>query len=97
MQNMNKTQQGQNFIDMVCQLTGSYESVIEMAILNNRGITTPLVIGQEIKASAVINQDVVNIFRKKQPATALEQNTDDAIEELEGIGYWIINKNFKVS
>ncbi|KMQ70337.1 hypothetical protein ACM44_12865 [Chryseobacterium koreense CCUG 49689] len=82
---------------MVCQLIGSYEAVLEMAILNNRGITTPLAIGEEIKASAVIRQDAVNIFRKKQPATALEQHSDDAMEELEGIGYWIINKNFRVS
>lgn len=97
MQNTNKTQQGQNFIDMVCQLTGSYEEILAMAILNNRGITTPLAIGEEIKGTQIRNQDLVNLFRKKQPATALEQNTDDAIEELEGIGYWIINKNFKVS
>ncbi|WP_447951329.1 hypothetical protein [Chryseobacterium koreense] len=97
MQNTSKAQQGQNFIDMVCQLTGSYEEILTMAILNNRGITTPLAIGEEIKGSQIRNQDLVNIFRKKQPATALEQNTDDAIEELEGIGYWIINKNFKVS
>lgn len=97
MQNTNKIQQGQSFVDMVCQLTGSYEEVLDMAILNNKSITTPLVIGNEVKGSAVRNQSIVNQFAKKQPATALEQNTDDAIEDLEGIGYWIINKTFKVS
>ena len=83
MQNTSKTQQGQNFIDIVCQLTGSYEAVLEMAILNGRSITTPLMIGEEIKGTQIRNQDHVNIFRKKLPATALEQSTDDAIEELE--------------
>ncbi|QDP85188.1 hypothetical protein FNJ88_06275 [Chryseobacterium sp. SNU WT5] len=96
MQNTNKTQQGQNFIDMVCQLTGTFEEVLEMAILNNRSITTPLEIDTEIKGSVVRNQAIANLFANKQPATALQNNLEEPIEELEGIGYWIINKNFIV-
>lgn len=96
MQNTNKSQQGQNFIDMVCQLSGSFESVLEMAILNNRSITTPLNIGEEIKAGTIKNPEIVNLFKKKQPATALQNSPDGPIEELEGISYWIINKNFIV-
>lgn len=96
MQNTSKAQQGQNFVDMVCQLTGSYEEVLKMAILNNRSITTPVAIGEEIRATSVISQNAVNLFSKKQPATALQQASGDAIEELEGIGYWIINQTFIV-
>lgn len=96
MQNTNKTQQGQNFIDMVCQLTGTFEEVLEMAILNNRSITSPLEIGNEVKGSAVRNQAIVNQFSKKQPATALQNTLGGPIEELEGISYWIINKTFIV-
>ena len=96
MQNTNKTQQGQNFIDMVCQLTGSYEEVLAMAILNNRSITTPMQIDEEIKATKTVDPEIVNLFAKKQPATAVLQNLEDPIEEFDGISYWIINKTFIV-
>ena len=96
MQNMNKVQQGQSFIDLVCQLTGSFEDALAMAILNNKSITDFVNIGEEIKGTTIKNFEVVNQFSKKQPATADIQNLEDPEENLEGISYWIINKNFIV-
>ncbi|WP_234111465.1 hypothetical protein [Chryseobacterium sp. R2A-55] len=93
---MNKVQQGQNFIDIVCQQTGSYEEVLAMAILNNRSITQNVNIGDEIKSTVIRNQNAVTVFAKKQPATALDQNENEPIENLEGISIWIINKTFIV-
>lgn len=96
MQNTSKVQQGQSFIDMVCQLTGSFEDILAMAILNNKSITDFVNTGEEIKGTEIKNIEVVNQFSKKQPATADLQNIEEPEENLEGISYWIINKNFIV-
>lgn len=97
MQIMNKVQQGQSFIDMICQTTGSYDGALEMAILNNTSITDDVKIGEQIKGSEVKDQDVINQFAKKQSATAERISLTDEAEILEGIDYWIIEKTFKVS
>lgn len=97
MQNTTKAEQGQNFLDLVCQLTGSYEAVLEMAILNNRSITQPLQINDTIQGTAVRQPDIALLLSNRKPATAIKQIQYDVSEELEGIGYWIINKTFKVS
>ncbi|SEG39579.1 hypothetical protein SAMN05421847_2194 [Halpernia humi] len=96
MQNTNKVQQGQSFIDMVCQLTGSFEDILAMAILNNKSITEVVAIGEEIAGTGIRDIDTVTQFSKKQPATADLENIEDPEENLEGISYWIINKNFIV-
>lgn len=94
---MNKVQQGQSFIDMVCQLTGSFEDVLAMAILNEKSITDSLNIGDELTGSGIKNPEVVNLFSKKQPATENILVMADNPDQLEGIGYWIIEKTFKVN
>ena len=45
-----------------------------------------------------MNNDVVNYFAAKgiQPATVFEFDDIEITPELEGISYWIINKNFIV-
>ena len=96
MQNTSNVQQGQSFIDMVCQLSGSYEDVISAAILNGKSITGTVVIGEEIKTENKLNEDVVNMFAKKRPATDISLYQAEPAEELDGIGYWIINKTFIV-
>lgn len=96
MQNTSKVQQGQSFIDMVCQLSGSYEDVVNAAILNGRSITDDVAIGETIATENILNSDVVKQFAKKRPATNISTYTGDSVPELEGIGYWIINKTFVV-
>ena len=96
MQNTNKVQQGQSFLDMVFQQTGSFEQALNMAILQGISITDDLQIGESLKITAVTDPDMVNVLQKRNPATALRTVSGDS-EKLEGIGYWIINYDFKVS
>ena len=96
MQNTSKVQQGQSFIDLVCQLSGSYEEVVNASILNGRSITDPVEIDTSIAVNNIRDTAIVTAFAKKQPATELAQQNIDAGETLDGIGYWIINKTFIV-
>lgn len=96
MQNMNKAQQGQSFIDMVYQETGSFEGIVEAAVLSGKSITEDIEIGEIILTEKVVNSSMKNILQKRKPATAIRQelSTD---EQLQGIDYWIIGTDFIVS
>lgn len=97
MQSTNKKLQGQNFLDLIAQQSGSFEEVINAAVLNDMSLTEDLAIGTEVKNKNVSNQNNVNLFSKKnKPATAI-RNSGEVISPQEGIGYWIIEKTFKVS
>ena len=54
MQATNKVLQGQTFIDMVCQQSGSYEDVIATAILSGKSITDDVVITERILVINII-------------------------------------------
>lgn len=94
MPSMNKVQQGQSFIDMVVQQSGSFDEIINAAILNNKSITDDLVIGEVINVTRILNEDNVRLFRSKQPATALSPGS--IIPGPGGIGYMIIEETFIV-
>lgn len=96
MQNMNKAQQGQSFIDMVYQETGSFEGIVEAAVLSGKSITEDIEIGEIILTEKVVNSSMKNILQKRKPATAIRQelSTD---KQLQGIDYWIIGTDFIVS
>lgn len=96
MQNTNRAKQGQSFIDMVYQQTGSFEDLIASAILNGTSVTKDIAIGDEIQTPAVRNLKNYLALQKRNPATAIRTQFEQR-EELEGIGYWIIANNFKVS
>ncbi len=67
---MSKIKQGQSFLDKVTQLTGSYENALEMAILNNVGLTDDAFIEQEYQASKITNYGVVGFYKAHgEPAT----------------------------
>lgn len=90
----------QSLFDIAIQHTGVVENAFSIAKANNISITAFLASGSKltIPTEVQINNDVKNYYdaRKIQPATGTTEGTDNGLEELEGISYWIINKNFVV-
>lgn len=90
-----KVKQGQSFIDIICQATGSLDNVISETIVNNKSITDDLMIGEEIFTQKEIDSEVINALSRKNPST--NAPAEMLGENLEGIGNWIINLDFIVS
>jgi len=106
---MKIVKQGQTFLDKVTQLTGSYENALEMAFLNGLSVTDDssqdqrsmykkvFVIGKEIKVSSITHKRVVSFFNSKnEPATAIIYAKKKTAPEEIGIGFMIIESNFKI-
>lgn len=94
---MNKKQQGQSFLDMVIQQSGSFEEIINAAVYNNASLTEKIKIGTQVNNQRVIDKDNVIMFnQQQQPATELKTSLED-IETGEGIGFWAIEETFVVS
>ncbi|RXK57576.1 LysM peptidoglycan-binding domain-containing protein [Lacibacter luteus] len=95
-----KVLKNQTVSDLAVQYLGDAERVVELAALNNISTTEMLIPGQMIKmpVADIQKQRIVTVFNN--PATApasYYQETNDQGEVLEGIGYWIIQDDFKVS
>ena len=90
----------QSLFDIAIQHTGSVMNAFSIAQANDISITAFLVAGTKliIPGTVEINKDVKDYYdaKKIQPATGTTAGTDGGFEELEGISYWIINKNFVV-
>ena len=94
---MNKAQQGQTFLDLVAQSTGSIENAVKMAVLNNVSITDVVAIGSEFAKAGTIKQRTVNYLKTRSaPATGLSASQEAAIDEAAGIGSMMIESTFKV-
>lgn len=91
----------QSLLDIAIQHTGSAQNAFLIAKENSLSVSAYLVAGYElmIPEGVAFNRDILEYYRVKnvRPATGLSIDSGAAEEELEGIGYWIINKNFKVS
>ena len=89
----------QSLLDLAVQHTGAVESVFAIAVANGLSLTDDLPAGTEIKLPDSVNKDsdVLNYYSAKrlQPATAVILPPE--AERLEGIGYWVIQTDFKVS
>ena len=89
----------QSLLDIAIQHTGAVESVFTIAVDNGLSLTDDLPAGTEIKLPDSVNKDsdVLNYYTAKrlQPATAVILPPEE--ERLEGIGYWAISVDFKVS
>ena len=95
MQNMNKKKQGQSFLDLVVQQSGSFEEIINAAVLNDMSLTEHLSIGTQVKNKNIKDPDNVNILNQSLPATALRGDVDDLTNE--GIGFWAIEQTLIIS
>lgn len=89
----------QSLLDLAVQHTGAVENTFALAVVNGLSLTDDLPAGTEIKLPDSVNKDsdVLNYYTAKrlQPATAVIMLS--GAERLEGIGYWIIQTDFKVS
>jgi hypothetical protein len=89
----------QSLLDIAIQHTGSVFNAFEIAVANNIAISDDLIPGMllVIPESIKKNNDILNYYASKkiQPATAITVNPEDPI--LEGIGFWRIEKDFKIS
>lgn len=90
----------QSLLDLAIQHTGSVENAFDLALQNNRSLTDDLEAGESIQLIAYgiqQNKDILNYYTAKniQPATAVIILPEE--ERLEGIGYWAISVDFKVS
>lgn len=95
MRNTNKKQQGQSFLDMVLQQSGSFEEIVNAAVLNDASITDDLKIGSIIQSKNIISQSNIDLYKKQQPATDLRKNLQD-YEIAKGIGVMKLGKTFKI-
>ncbi len=96
MQNMSKVQQGQSFIDKTLELTGSVESLLEMAILNNVSITDDVSIGKEIIGTQILKNSIVEGLTNELIATKITSEINQVIPEDLGIGKMAIESTFIV-
>ena len=89
----------QSLLDLAVQHTGAVENTFAMAVANGLSLTDDLPAGAEIKLPDSVNKDsdVLNYYSAKrlQPATAVILPPEE--ERLEGIGYWVIQTDFKVN
>ncbi len=89
----------QSLLDLAVQHTGAVENTFALAVVNGLSLTDDLPAGTEIKLPDSVNKDsdVLNYYTAKrlQPATAVIILSET--ERLEGIGYWVIQTDFKVS
>ncbi|SEW01845.1 hypothetical protein SAMN05428988_1304 [Chitinophaga sp. YR573] len=84
----------QTLIDFAVQYTGSVEGIMQVASLNNISPTDDALAGVNLLYGAVI--DVKNSFATLKNEVATDGRLQEAVS-LEGIGYWNIGLNFKVS
>ncbi|MDH1880923.1 hypothetical protein [Empedobacter sp. GD03797] len=96
MQNTSKVQQGQSFIDKTLELTGSVESLLEMAILNNVSITDDVSIGKEILGTQILKNSIVEGLTNELIATKITSDINQVIPEDLGIGKMAIESTFIV-
>lgn len=99
MQNTNKVLQGQSFLDKVLELTGSIESVVKVALVNNTSITDDVAINDLIIGSEIVKSGIVAQLSYRIPATGITKKgglDQEFVDNLSGIEYWAIELDFEV-
>ena len=91
---------GQTLLDLAIQECGSLEGVFQLAVLNGLTITDHLSEGNSLKyPSQAIDRIVRKAFQDNgwKPSSAKTMPGQQLPETKEGIGYWAIEVDFKVS
>ena len=87
----------QSLADICVQTLGGISAWFELAWANNIGITDELTAGHALQTGSVdmVATDIVDFYavRNIKPATSL---TATDLTALEGIGYWVIQNDFKI-
>ncbi|MFC4163994.1 hypothetical protein ACFOWU_10030 [Epilithonimonas zeae] len=89
----------QSLLDFAIQHTGNVLNAFDLSIANGISITDDLTVGMSllIPETIVKDQEILDFYTAKniKPATALTVDPEEEI--LEGIGYWYIYYDFKIS
>ena len=83
----------QTLLDFATQNSGAADSTVDTALLNGVGITEDMPAGMELQTGDVINARNVASIQNK----GLEFATKDNAEIKQGIGFWRIGIDFKIS
>ena len=89
----------QSFLDLAIQHTGSVENAFVLALQNGKSLTDDLVAGEQLYLeNTKNNQDILSYYQSKklQPATGVSHTGGSSLQP-QGIGYWVISNDFKVS
>ena len=89
----------QSFLDLAIQHTGSVENAFVLALQNGKSLTDDLVAGEQLYLeNTKNNQDILSYYQSKklQPATGVSHTGGSSLQ-LQGIGYWVISNDFKIS
>ena len=89
----------QSFLDLAIQHTGSVENAFILALQNGKSLTDDLVAGEQLYLkNTKNNKDILSYYQSKklQPATGVSHTGGSSLQ-LQGIGYWVISNDFKVS
>lgn len=96
-----KVLNNQSLFDISIKVTGTANNAIGIAKANNIATSEQLIEGKVITIpDDIIKDDVIRSYYAKykiEPATAITADNLDMIKGLEGINYWAIGINFKVS
>lgn len=87
----------QNLLDIAVQELGSVEAVFELAVLNNKSVTSDLTAGEVLQLPEVVDADIANYFQSRERKIATEYYDVETETALEGISFWAINHDFIVS
>ncbi len=91
----------QNLLDIAVQNFGNAKAAFDLALKNGLSLSEDLIPGQvlQLPESLYKDTDVAGYYRDKklQPATALSQAFYAATKKKEGISYWAIHIDFKIS
>lgn len=101
MKNQTIIRNGQSFFDIAIETTGIASNALYIAQANNLTPTDSLTIGEIliIPDDLVSDAAIENYYTKNEihPSTGLTQSEVDIIEGLQGVSYWVIGSNFKIS
>ena len=89
----------QSFLDLAIQHTGSVENAFVLALQNGKSLTDDLVAGEQLYLeNTKNNKDILSYYQSKklQPATGVSHTGGSSLQP-QGIGYWVISNDFKVS
>ena len=89
----------QSLLDLAVQHTGSVENAFLLALQNGKSLTDDLVAGEQLSLkNTKNNKDILSYYQSKklQPATGMSYTGGSSLQ-LQGIGYWVISNDFKIS
>lgn len=67
---------GQSFFNKVVELTGDIDNSFEMMLLNSKtSLTSNVSVAEELKASTVTDNEVVEFYLDKMPATLFNRKS----------------------